>query len=88
MQSLEEKTGRHRSRPGTIYLWIGIPLVLLGYLAFSKLYQLSSHFNHAGLAMVAGALLGVPVLVGLGIALRQGLSHARTLISSLKWWKA
>ena len=80
------KIGRRPSHRGRIYLWIVVPLALFGYLAFSELVQFSSHFNHSGLVLIAGALLGIPVLVALGIALRQGLSHASTLVSSLKWW--
>ncbi len=61
-------------------------MALFGCLAFSQLVQFSSHLNHSGLVIIAGALLGVPLLVVLGLALQQGLSHARTLVSSLRWW--
>jgi len=71
---------------GRIYWWILVPLALFGYLAFSELFQFSSHFNHPGLVLITGALVGVPLLVVLSFALRQGLSHARALVSSLKWW--
>jgi O-antigen ligase len=54
--------------------------------AFSELVQFCSHFNHSDLVLIVGALLAVPVIVALGIALRQGFSHASTLLSSLKWW--
>lgn len=63
-----------------------VPVALLGYLAFWELFQFSSHFNHPGLVIIVGALLVVPALVALVFALPQGLSHARTLISSLRWW--
>jgi O-antigen ligase len=86
MQSVENKYGRLPSHRGRIYWWIVVPLAILGSLALSELFQASSHFNHSGLVLIAGAVLGIPVLVLLGFALRQGLGHARTLVSSLKWW--
>jgi O-antigen ligase len=86
MQSVEDKHRRLPSHRGRIYWWIVVPLAILGSLALSELFQASSHFNHSGLVVLAGAVLGIPVLVLLGFALRQGLSHARTLVSSLKWW--
>lgn len=85
MKSLEE-IGRRPSHRGWTYFWIGLPLALFGYLAFSGLVQFSSHFKHASLVLTAGALLGIPVLVALGFAIGQGLSGASTLVSSLKWW--
>jgi len=67
-------------------LWLIVPLALLGCLAFWELVQFSSHFNRSSLVLIVGALMAVPVIVALGIAVRQGFSHARTLLSSLKWW--
>lgn len=86
MQSVEEKAGTRASHRGRTHLWIVVPLVLLGYLAFAELFQFSSHFSRSDLVMLAGALLGVPALVAVGLAFRQGFGHARTLLSSLKWW--
>ena len=86
MQSSEGKPGKRPSRRGTIQWWIVLPMALLGCLAFAVLVQFSSHLNHSGLVMIAGTLLGVPLFVILSFALRQGLGHARTLVSSLRWW--
>jgi len=61
-------------------------MALLGCLAFSELVQFSSQLNHSSIVIIAGAFLGVPLLFVLGLAVQQGLSQARTMFSSLRWW--
>lgn len=86
MPSAEEKLGSpalHRGRAGW---WFALPVAFIGYLGCAALFGFASRFSHADLVVIAGALLAVPAIVVLASALRQGLSHARTLFSSLKWW--
>jgi O-antigen ligase len=86
MQSAEQKLGSHAPHRRRAWRWFALPVVFIGYLACAELFGPASRFRHADLVVIAGALLGVPASILLAIALRQGLSHARTLFSSLKWW--
>ena len=75
------------ARRGKRTLWWIIPLLMiLAILACQQLFSLASHFHNSELVILAGALLGLPALIILGFAFRQGLQHVRAFASTLKWW--
>lgn len=81
-----EKVGMQKPRYGRAVWWIALPVALLGYFAIAELFGIASRFRNPDLVVIAGALVGVPAAVLLVLAIGQGISQARTMISSLKWW--
>jgi O-antigen ligase len=74
------------ARRGKGWLWIIIPLVVIGFLVFALLFNFASRFQSSGLVLIALVLVGIPALLLLPLALRQGLDYARSFVPTLKWW--
>lgn len=82
----KEKFEMRTGQGGRGWLWLGLPFILLGYLACTQLFSLASRFHNSGLVVIVGALVAVPALFVLALALRQGLAYACSFAPTLKWW--
>jgi len=69
-------------------VWLIIPAFLfLAVCFFFALFMVAGHStNHGDLVILAGAVLGLPALVVLALAFRQGLGHVRSGLAKLRWW--
>lgn len=81
-----EKPVVRNAHDGKGWLWIALPLALAGYFVCTQLFSVASHFHKSGLVVMLGALMGIPALLALGVALRQALAHARSFLPTLRWW--
>lgn len=69
------------------WIWVIPALVLLGTTVMAGVLVLASHSRSGGEVALGAALLGLPALVLMVVALRQAASHARTFLSSsIRWW--
>jgi O-antigen ligase len=82
----EENLARRAPSGGRGWIWIILPCAFLGYLACAQLCSFSLRFHNSDLALVLGALVGVPALIGVALGLWQGLAYARSFAPTLRWW--
>ena len=74
-----------RTSPGGIGLfWIILPALVVGYLGCQLLFDLATHFHNSELVIMLGAVAGLPSLVVVALALRQGIAYARSFVPTLR----
>lgn len=71
---------------GRAWLWLAIPAGILGFLVCVQLFRFATRFREDSLALVALVVMGPPLVLGMALALRQGLAHVRAYTPTLNWW--
>jgi len=79
----KEKFEMRTGQGGRGWLWLGLPFILLGYLACTQLFSLASRFHNSGLVVIVGALVAVPALFVLALALTWLYQKTGNLLASI-----
>lgn len=67
-------------------IWFLPAFAIVGFLVLAQLFGFASRFRNGGMVVTVGVLAGIPALVALALALRQGFAYARAFTPTLHWW--